>query len=440
MTDLLADLYPAHLATLRQRAETALERAGREHLVIPAGTRHPVFLDDQPYPFKVNPDFKAWLPITRAPGSWIVYTPGSKPRLIFLQPADYWNAVPAAPNGYWVEHFDIHIIREPEEARALLPRDAARSAIFGEREAGLDDMMADNAPAAVDYWHYQRAFKTPYEIAMLREAERIGVRGHHAAECAFRAGASEFEIHTTYLRAVGLMEQDLPYDNIVGLDEHASILHYMEPSTARPHASRSFLLDAGGQFGGYNSDITRTHAAVGERDFQALIDAVDQAQQGFCAKVRAGQSYPELHLHAHRVIGGILKDFGFIDVDAEAAVATGITGAFFPHGLGHMLGLQVHDIGGFMASDRGGTLPKPEGHPFLRFTRTLAPGMVTTIEPGLYFIDLLLAKLKAEPAGAHVKWAQVDAFRPFGGIRIEDNVVCTDAAPLNLTREAFATR
>src|SRR5690606_14228497 len=104
----------------------------------------------------------------------------------------------------------------------------------------------------------------------------------------------------------------------------------------------------------------------------------------------------------------------------------------------HMIGLQVHDIGGFMAGEDGGVLPRPEGHPYLRLTRTLAPGMVVTIEPGLYFIDMLLEELKAGPQARRVNWSRVDAFRHYGGIRIEDDVVCTADEPLNLTREAFA--
>jgi len=119
-------------------------------------------------------------------------------------------------------------------------------------------------------------------------------------------------------------------------------------------------------------------------------------------------------------------------------VATGVSSAFFPHGVGHGLGLQVHDVAGFAASDRGGTIAKPDGHPYLRLTRTLEPGFVVTIEPGIYFIDMLLEDLKAAGRGASVDWDRVEAFRPYGGIRIEDNVVCTDADPLNLTREAFA--
>jgi Xaa-Pro dipeptidase len=119
-------------------------------------------------------------------------------------------------------------------------------------------------------------------------------------------------------------------------------------------------------------------------------------------------------------------------------VAGGISSTFFPHGLGHLIGLQVHDVAGFARDENGATIPQPEGHPYLRLTRTLEPGMVTTIEPGLYFIDMLLAELQAKPAAKDVNWAKVDAFRKYGGIRIEDDVVCTEGDPLNLTREAFA--
>jgi Xaa-Pro dipeptidase len=154
--------------------------------------------------------------------------------------------------------------------------------------------------------------------------------------------------------------------------------------------------------------------------------------------VRAGFDYRQLHLDAHLALAGILKDFGVIKVSPEAALATGVSSTFFPHGIGHGIGLQVHDVAGFAASDAGGTIPKPEGHPYLRLTRVLEPGMVVTIEPGIYFIDMLLEELKQGAHADAVDWARVDAFRPYGGIRIEDDVACTDGDPLNLTREGFA--
>lgn len=433
---LLSPLYPQHLATLQAHAAEALRRGGFDHLVIPSGTLHYHAFDDRDYPYAVNPQFKAWLPLTQAPGSWLVITPGARPTLIFLQPHDYWHVVPAAPDGYWAEHFDIEVIRTPDEAIRLLPP-VFRCAIVGEPQSALGSYVPNNPEPVVQYLEYHRAFKTPYEIEMMRQASRIGVRAHRAAERAFRAGASEFGIHLAYCQAAGQDANDLPYGNIVALNEHGAVLHYTNRDRLPPKPSRSFLIDAGASFGGYASDITRTYSAQGD-EFAAMIGAVDAAQLALCDQVRDGTDYARIHLDAHLRLAGVLREFGVIRVSPEEAVARGVSSAFFPHGIGHGIGLQVHDVAGFAASDAGGTIAKPHGHPYLRLTRTLAPGMVVTIEPGIYFIDMLLDELEQKGLGDAVDWQRVEMFKPYGGIRIEDDVVCTDDAPINLTREAFA--
>lgn len=434
----LAALYADHLDTLKRRADEALQRGGFDALVVPSGRLHYQVFDDRDYPYAVNPQFKAWVPLVKLPDSWLVYVPGQRPKVIYLQPFDYWHVVPSAPSGDWVQHMDVVIIRTPEEALQHLPKDPARCAILGEAQSTVGAFAPNNPPAVVAYLEYHRAFKTPYEVEMMRAASRIGVRAHRAAERAFRAGASEFGIHLAYCQAAQQDAIDLPYNNIVALNEHGAVLHYTDRDRLPPKPVRSFLIDAGAGHVGYACDITRTYSHDTGDEFQALIDAMDVAQLRMCDQVRNGFDYRQLHLDAHLSIARILKDFGLITVTPEVAVETGVSSAFFPHGIGHGIGLQVHDVAGFAESDRGGTLPKPEGHPYLRLTRTLAPGMAVTIEPGLYFIDMLLEQLKDRGLGPSVDWSRVDAFRPFGGIRIEDDVVCTDDAPLNLTREAFA--
>ncbi|MBN8798325.1 MAG: Xaa-Pro dipeptidase, partial [Stenotrophomonas nitritireducens] len=177
-------LYSDHLGVLARRADEALARGGFDHLVVPSGRLHYQLFDDRDYPYAVNPQFKTWLPLTRLPDSWLVYTPGRRPQLVYHQPHDYWHAVPAAPSGWWVEHFDIHVIRTPEEALALLPKDPARCAILGEPQSALGSFVPNNPQPVIDYLEYQRAFKTPYEIALMRQAQVHAVRGHRAAEAA----------------------------------------------------------------------------------------------------------------------------------------------------------------------------------------------------------------------------------------------------------------
>ena len=437
MSDLLAQLYPEHLRELKTRADAALARGGFDHLLIAAGMPRQQFLDDRDYAFAVNPHFKHWLPVTKAPGSWISYTPGSKPKLVYLQPRDYWHVVPEAPAGYWVEHFDVVIIREAREALAQLPP-LTRCAIIGEDNIALDSTRPNNPEAVLNYLHWHRSYKTDYELGMMRVASKLGTRAHRAAEAAFRSGASEYDIHMAYLRAVHETDNELPYSNIIALNQHGAILHYTDLNRSPPAHADSFLIDAGASYHGYASDITRTYAAPAASEFQMLVDSVDAAQRTFVSKVRDGQSYPQLHDQAHHVLAGILREQGFIRLSAESAVESGVSTAFFPHGLGHPIGLQVHDVAGFQKDESGGTIPRPNAHPYLRFTRTLQPRMVVTIEPGIYFIDLLLGKLKDSPQSRDINWEKVDKFRHYGGIRIEDDVVCTAGDPENLTRDAFA--
>ena len=105
-----------------------------------------------------------------------------------------------------------------------------------------------------------------------------------------------------------------------------------------------------------------------------------------------------------------------------------------PHGVGHHIGLQVHDVGGQQAGPKGGKVPPDQEIPYLRTTRVLEPGHVVTIEPGLYFIPILLDPLRAGDEGQAVDWELVDRLIPCGGIRIEDNVVCTADGPRDLSR------
>lgn len=439
MTGAPAALYGDHLSAVQRIWSRALELAGCEYALIHSGSPPRVFMDDQDYPYRVNAHFKHWAPVLENPHCFVLFRPGERPVMLFHRPVDFWHQPAAVPDDYWTDYFDLRLIREPGAAQHHLPADRSGVVFVGEWNEHFEHwgLGPRNPGALLDCVHYHRAWKTDYELACLREASRLGVAGHRAAEQAFRAGAAEYGIHLAYLAACGHTERELPYGNIIALNEHGSVLHYQHQSRRAPARHLSFLIDAGAQFNGYASDITRTFAGA-DGEFRELIDAMDAGQQKLCAQVRPGLDYPALQLEAHRLVGKLLAGFGLVHTDADGAVESGLTRYFFPHGVGHYLGLQVHDAGGFLADEYGATIDAPRDQPFLRLTRTVEEGQVFTVEPGLYFIEPLLADLKDTDRAGDVNWERVDAFRPCGGVRVEDDVAVTADGHENLTREAFA--
>jgi Xaa-Pro dipeptidase len=430
-------LYAAHVAATQKQWQAALEIEGYDTAVVHAGSPMVSFLDDHEYPFRPCRHFLAWLPLTRHPDSVLVVRAGRKPVLYYYQPDDYWHLPPSDPAAWWSDHFDVRSVQDMEQWKSGL--NGGNTAFLGDAPS-LAEVAGNgslNPERLVNRLHLLRTRKTPYEIACISEANESAVRGHRAAEQAFREGLSEFDIHNRYCQATGHNDDELPYGNIVALNRHGAVLHYQHRDLLQPASARSFLIDAGTTRHGYASDITRTYASTDGR-FAEMIVAMNDVQLGLCNAVRAGVDYRDLHLRAHRDIASVLESFDVINTTAEAAVDSGLSAVFYPHGLGHFIGLQTHDVAGLIADENGTPIPRPEGHPFLRLTRTLEPGNVLTIEPGLYFIDSLLGKWRDRNDANAINWAVVEELAPFGGIRIEDDMVVTEDAPLNLSRDAFA--
>ena len=164
------------------------------------------------------------------------------------------------------------------------------------------------------------------------------------------------------------------------------------------------------------------------------MEALDHAQQDLVGSLRCGRSYVDVHEDAQLAVAAILEDFGIVNMAPDDMVATGVSNVFLPHGVGHHLGLQVHDTGGKLAGPDGTPIPQPEAWPFLRNLRPVEEGNVFTIEPGIYFIDSLLEHLRSSPLGSNVDWELVDVLRPYGGVRIEDDVWMGPDGPDNLSR------
>ena len=430
--------FGTHLEAVCERSARALTASGYAGLVVHSGSLLGVFEDDRTYPFEANAPFKVWVPLQDAADCFVWFEPGSAPRLIIHRSGDYWHKSADVPQACWTRHFELRTAADRAGARAQLPANLSRAAYIGSAFPELTDwgIGAINPPHLMRRLDYARAVKTPYELACLREASRLGARGHRAAERAFRAGASEFEIELAFLEACGQREQELPYNPIIALNAGGAVLHYQVLEKHPPRERHSLLIDAGAEFAGYASDITRTHSYQ-DADFAALISRLDQMQQALCAGVHAGVDWRDVHLKAHQLTGALLREADITRCGADEAVATAVTSVFLPHGIGHLLGLEVHDVGGFMRSPEGGDIPRPDGHPNLRLTRVLEEGFVVTMEPGIYFIEQLLDAARADARGRRINWSRVAALAKFGGIRIEDDLAVTRDGCENLTREAF---
>ena len=436
LTNKIIEQYPQHIEQLQQRTKLLLLRENIEGIVIHSGQEIRAFLDDNAYPFRVNPHFKHWLPLVDAPNCWLIINGEDKPTLIFYQPVDFWHKITPLTGSYWSKLFTIKILKQASGVDKLLPYDKKGFAYIGSHieVAKALGFEAINSEPLLNYFHYHRANKTPYEQSCLRQSNYLAVKAHKVAKAAFMDGKSEFEIQNSYLKSIGYTTNETPYGNIVALNKNCSILHYMDLERSTPQKHQSFLIDAGANFNGYAADITRTYSFNRDK-FSDLIVRMDKLMLNAVAGLKPGLCYTDVHIAAYKEIANVLVEFGFLNVNADTAIDSGIVSTFFPHGLGHHLGLQVHDVGGFMADERGTHINAPEGHPFLRTSRVIEAGQVFTIEPGLYFIDSLLATLKESANSDQVNWQRVDEMRQFGGIRIEDNIIVHQSYNENMTRD-----
>jgi len=277
---------------------------------------------------------------------------------------------------------------------------------------------------------FQRLIKSDDEINEIEAALAVTAEMYRIAMTEARPGRKEFEIAgLMQARALelGLQQAFTPIVSVRGEVLHN---HSYENTLAD---GELLLMDSGAESaGGYASDITRTFPVNGRfRDRQREIyEIVLAAQMGVISAASPAHDNREMHRLAARTIAGGLTALGLMKGNPDDAVEVGAHALFFPHGIGHMMGLDVHDM-----EDLGDIVGYPEGEErstqfglaFLRMTRKLEPGFVITVEPGIYFIPALIDQWRGE--GRHsefIDYDRVEEFKDFGGIRIEDDVLITD--------------
>lgn len=266
--------------------------------------------------------------------------------------------------------------------------------------------------------------KDPVELERMRIAQQATKAAFAVAVDLMTEGVSERQVQIE-LEAEALRHgaDAMAYDTIVGGGPNSAVLHFA-PTQRRFADGDLVLIDAGAGYLGYASDITRTYPVGGRfSDQQAELHAiVHQAEQACIDRCRPGVEWRDIHLTAALTIAEGLVEFDLLRGQPESLVDSGAVWLFFPHGIGHLVGLGVRDAGGPLAERRHD--PKP--YPNLRIDLPLETGMVVTVEPGVYFVPAILGDPERRSQHrATVNWDRVDRMLNFGGIRIEDNVLIT---------------
>ncbi|XP_033014565.1 xaa-Pro dipeptidase [Lacerta agilis] len=275
-----------------------------------------------------------------------------------------------------------------------------------------------------------RVIKTDMELEVLRYTNKISSEAHKEVMKAVKIGMKEYELeslfqHYCYKRG-GMRHTS--YTCICGSGDNSSVLHYGHagaPNEKTVEDGDLCLFDMGGEYYCYGSDITCTFPANGKftPDQRAIYEAVLKSNRAVLSAVKPGVSWPDMHRLADRIHLEELTKIGILRGNVDDMVKVHLGALFMPHGLGHLLGIDVHDVGGYPEGVERIDLP---GLRSLRTARLLVQGMVLTVEPGIYFIDHLLDQALADPAQACFFNNEVlSRFRGFGGVRIEDDIAVT---------------
>lgn len=415
----------------RRRAQLMLS-SGEGSVIIVRAAPARIRNNDVHYPYRQDSDF-LYLTGFREPEAALVLIAEEEKAVLFCRPRDpereMWDGPMAGLEGalddYGMdEAFDIaeigkklpHILRDRDRIFYDLGGDAAfdqrligwmhdlretkrRNFHVPEELHGLDHML-----------HDMRLYKSREELRVMRRSAKVAINAHERAIRTCKPGMNEAEIHAELLHAFVSQQCEPSYVPIVGGGPNACILHYIA-NDDELRAGDLLLIDAGAEYDGYASDITRTFPVNGKfsAEQRELYNLVLAAQLEAIDHVRAGNQWDEVHNAAVRVVAEGLVELGILEGDPEAIIEEEAYTRHYVHKTGHWLGLDVHDVGEYQI----------DGH-----SRELEPGMVLTVEPGIY--------ISPDDESVDERWRGI-------GIRIEDDVAVTKKDPRVLSEGLVKT-
>jgi Xaa-Pro aminopeptidase len=428
--ELLSEGIDDQLARRRSAAAVAWDLSD-EIVLVGAGDEVPLpGRQDLTYPFRAHSEY-FYLTDRERPGGVLAFDPQAG-WFDFVAPVTaeelLWSGTEDAREGV-----PEGAVPRPEFETWLRERDGRPIGCLGAPTAGVvpDEHLSKDLRYQLTH---VRRIKDAVELTRMRIAEKATHAGFTLVPSLLAPGRTErelqIELEAAFLRSGA---DFLAFDTIVAGGPHSAVLHFSP--TQRPVGDGELLLiDAGGEYRGYASDVTRTFAVSGsltpqQQDLYSLVRAAGVAATEQCTP---GTEWRDVHRTAARVIAEGLVDLEILRGDPDSLVDRGTVSLFFPHGVGHMVGLGVRDAGGTLRERES----QGAGQPSLRVDLPLEVGYAMTVEPGVYFVPAILEnRTNREEHQDDVAWERVDRLLGFGGIRIEDNVLVTEGAPEVLTAD-----
>lgn len=407
----------AVLERRRAAAAAAWDLRGDEVVLVSAGEEIPVpGRGDRTYPFRAHSEY-LYLTDRERPRGVIAFDPGEG-WIEFVDPVTrdelLWTGLEGDREGV------------PEGTRPLAELDALVAGRSPRRLGSAPESDRDLRDALIRV----RRPKDDVEIERMLVAEAATRAGFARLAALVEPGRSErelqIELETEFMRSGG---DFLAFETIVAAGDHAAVLHF-SPTERRLRDGELLLCDAGAEFRGYASDVTRTYpVGSGFSAEQAVVyETVERAASEAIDRCRPGVSWADVHRTAALVIADGLIELGVLRGERESLVEGGAVARFFPHGVGHMVGLGIRDAG--IASDE--IRPAPPGQPQLRADVELAARQAWTVEPGIYFVPALLD----DPGAVEgIVSDRVEELRGFGGVRLEHDVLIGEAGCEVLTAD-----
>lgn len=437
----LKEKYPAKAHCKRVANYLTAQHEKRDAIIyLEAQKTHMVEDDDQAMHFRQRRYF-FYLSGCKLPDAYLIYSIPLDELTLFIPPVDpdsvIWSGLPESREEALAK-YNVDHVKYTTEINAAL-------AAYGPSGSTTVFAMPEHVSEHITFLPFKstefeslrtaidecRVIKDSYEVALIRKANQISTIAHIEAQKAARTATNEEQLYGAFIgTCISHGAHDQAYHSICASGTSCATLHYVRND--QPLKNRlNILMDAGAEYDCYCSDITRTFPLSGTftPESQTIYNIVKEMQEAAFTMLHANVQWEDVHARTHRVAISGLKKAGILTGDEEDLFKSRVSVAFYPHGLGHYLGMDTHDTGGHANYEDEDSMFK-----YLRVRGRVPAGAVITVEPGVYFCRFIIEPVLENPElSRYIDRDVLERYWEVGGVRIEDDVLITEEGYENLT-------